>query len=67
MEYVGGWSKEAIELIEDVTLCAKWEPVMVKLIDHTSCPPHVTIVNTNGDNVSVLSNNTCNVTIATGH
>jgi len=66
-EYLGGWRKEGIEFIEDVTLCAKWEPVMVKVTDHTSHPPQVTIVNTNGNTVSVMSNNTSNVTIATGH
>ena len=48
-----GWSKEAIELIEDVTMCAKWEPVMVKVIDYKSNPPLVTIVNTNNNQVSL--------------
>ena len=48
-----GWDEEAIELIEDVTMCSKWEPVMVKVIDHSSHPPLVTIVNTSSDMVSV--------------
>lgn len=45
----GGWDKEAIELIGDVTMCARWEPVMVKVTDHTSHPPRVTIVNTSSN------------------
>ena len=48
-----GWDEEAIELIEDVTMCSQWEPVMVKVIDHSSHPPLVTIVNTSSDMVSV--------------
>ena len=48
-----GWSREAIELIQDVTMCAQWEPVMIKVIDYKSNPPLVTIVNTNNNQVSV--------------
>ena len=51
---VGGWNKEAIELIEEATMCAKWEPVMIKVIDNKTNPPLVTIVNTNNNQVSVL-------------
>ena len=50
----GGWSREAIELIEDVTMCAKWEPVMTKIINDKSDPPLVAIVNTSNNVVSVL-------------
>ena len=51
----GGWSNEAIRLIEDVTMCAKWDPVMVKVLDYSSKPPLVTIVNTSGDQVGVAA------------
>ena len=52
--FTGGWDKEAIELICDVTMCARWEPVMVKVTDRTSHPPQVTIVNTSSNKVSIV-------------
>ena len=66
--HIGEWSKEAIELIEDITLCAKWEPVMIKVTDHNINPKQVAIVNTSGDHVSIILNNVyyCDY-IATGH
>ena len=36
-------------------MCAKWEPVMVKVLDYSSNPPLVTIVNTSGDEVGVAT------------
>jgi len=51
----GGWSSKAIQLIEEVAMCAKWEPVMVKVLDYSSNPPLVTIVNTSGDEVGVAT------------
>lgn len=54
MLYTGRWDEEAIGLIEDVTMCGKWDPVMVKVIDQSSHPPLVTIVNTSSDTVSVV-------------
>jgi len=51
----GGWSNEALQLIEEVVMCAKWDPVMVKVLDYSSNPPPVTIVNTSGDQVGVAT------------
>ena len=63
---IGGWSREAIELIEDVTMCAKWEPVMTKIIKKSD-PPLVAIVNTSNNQVSVLLMYYTTVTMGTGH
>lgn len=48
--YIGdGWGEDGLTLLEDLTYCASWKPVMVKVVDATA--HSVAIVDTNTEEV----------------